>query len=169
MVKNRFEQVSEVQPDAITLVLKRDNDGASGSIVFPATASGGRRCTDQISSNLPAQDAYRGAIRLANDMKVAIVVCDPDGVWKSEWGELFQARAWPPPGQHGLRRGMEASIGRRPSPRPSFSLRALIPAILVAVGCPAQANDSAAELSIGGLQFVRTNDVAMESEDLRIG
>ncbi|MBR0694745.1 hypothetical protein [Bradyrhizobium lablabi] len=91
MVKNRFEQVSEVQPDAITLVLKRDNDGAAGSIVFPATASGGRLSTDQISSNLPAQDAYRGAIRLANDMKVAIVVCDPDGVWKSEWGELYQA------------------------------------------------------------------------------
>jgi Domain of unknown function (DUF4424) len=31
-----------------------------------------------------------------------------------------------------------------------------------------RANDSAAELSLGGLQFVRTNDVAMESEDLRI-
>jgi len=27
---------------------------------------------------------------------------------------------------------------------------------------------SAAELSIGGLQFVRTNDIAMQSEDLRI-
>ena len=33
---------------------------------------------------------------------------------------------------------------------------------------PARCNDSAAELSTGGLQFVRTNDIAMESEDLRI-
>jgi len=33
---------------------------------------------------------------------------------------------------------------------------------------PASGNDSAAELSTGGLQFVRTNDIAMESEDLRI-
>jgi hypothetical protein len=33
---------------------------------------------------------------------------------------------------------------------------------------PVRANDSAAELSIGGLQFVRSNAVAMESEDLRI-
>jgi hypothetical protein len=41
-------------------------------------------------------------------------------------------------------------------------------ALLVATAWPAQANDSAAELSIGGLQFVRTNDVAMESEDLHI-
>ncbi|MFB9269867.1 DUF4424 domain-containing protein [Bradyrhizobium erythrophlei] len=57
---------------------------------------------------------------------------------------------------------------RRPSRRPSFRSQAMVLALLVATGCPAQANDSAAELSIGGLQFVRTNDVAMESEDLHI-
>ena len=39
---------------------------------------------------------------------------------------------------------------------------------MLVVTCAARANDSAAELSIGGLQFVRTNDIAMESEDLRI-
>ncbi|WFU44344.1 hypothetical protein QA640_19000 [Bradyrhizobium sp. CB82] len=91
MARNRFEQVNEIQPDAITLILKRDNGGNSGSIVFPATASGGRLTTDQVSGQLPAQDAFRGAVRLANDMKVAIVVCDPDGIWKSEWGDLYRA------------------------------------------------------------------------------
>ena len=91
MAKNRFEQVNEVQPDAITLVLKRDNDGATGSVVMPAAASGGRLSNDQVSAQLPAQDAFRGAIRLANDVKLAIVVCDPDGVWKPEWGDLYQA------------------------------------------------------------------------------
>ena len=55
-----------------------------------------------------------------------------------------------------------------PSTWPSSRTRALIVTLLVATGWPARANDSAAELSIGGLQFVRTNDVAMESEDLRI-
>jgi hypothetical protein len=55
-----------------------------------------------------------------------------------------------------------------PPPRPSFRPLALIAALMVATAWPARANDSAAELSIGGLQFVRTNDVAMESEDLRI-
>jgi hypothetical protein len=45
---------------------------------------------------------------------------------------------------------------------------AMIGGVLLAVTCAARANDSAAELSIGGLQFVRTSDVAMESEDLRI-
>jgi hypothetical protein len=91
MPKNRFEQVSEIQPDAITLILKRDGGGSSGSIVLPAAASGGRLTSDQISAQLPAQDAFRGAVRLANDIKLAIVVCDPDGVWKSEWGDLYQA------------------------------------------------------------------------------
>jgi len=90
MARNRFEQVNEVQPDAITLVLKRDNEGASGSVVLPAAASGGRLTTDQISTQLPAQDAFRSAIRLANDLKIAIVVCDPEGVWKAEWGDLYQ-------------------------------------------------------------------------------
>jgi len=42
MAKNRFEQVNEIQPDAITLVLKRDIDGATGSVVMPAASSGGR-------------------------------------------------------------------------------------------------------------------------------
>jgi Domain of unknown function (DUF4424) len=39
---------------------------------------------------------------------------------------------------------------------------------MLAATCVARANDSAAELSIGGLQFVRTNDIAIESEELRI-
>jgi hypothetical protein len=45
---------------------------------------------------------------------------------------------------------------------------AIIGGTMLASTCAARANDSAAELSIGGLQFVRTNDIAMESEDLRI-
>lgn len=48
-----------------------------------------------------------------------------------------------------------------------FSIAAVGGALLATISA-ARANDSAAELSIGGLQFVRTNDIAMESEDLRI-
>ena len=51
----------------------------------------------------------------------------------------------------------------------SLRSRALMIVLLAATGWPARANDSAAELSIGGLQFVRTKDVAMASEELRIG
>jgi hypothetical protein len=45
---------------------------------------------------------------------------------------------------------------------------AIVGGAMLAATCAAHANDSAAELSIGGLQFVHTNDIAMESEDLRI-
>ena len=67
-----------------------------------------------------------------------------------------------------LHRHMETSVVNGLLTRPSLRLRALTMALLVATGWPASANDSAAELSIGGLQFVRTNDVVMESESLRI-
>jgi hypothetical protein len=89
MAKNRFERVTEVQPDAITLSLSRSSSGEVGSVIFPASASGGRFSEDKISGEIPAVDSFRSAIKLANDMKVAIVVIDPENVWKDNWGELY--------------------------------------------------------------------------------
>jgi hypothetical protein len=91
MAANRFEQVDEIQPDAITLSLGRSGEGEVGSVIFPASASGGRLSEDKISGELAAVDSFRSAIRLGNDMKVAVVVIDPQGVWKKEWGELYKA------------------------------------------------------------------------------
>jgi hypothetical protein len=89
MAKNRFERVIEIQPDAITLALSRTEAGESGSVIFPASASGGKFSEDKISGDLPAVDAFRAAVKLANEMKAAIVVLDPEGVWKENWGELY--------------------------------------------------------------------------------
>lgn len=89
MAKNRFERVDEVQPDAITLSLSRSAGGEVGAVIFPATASGGKFSEDKLSGELPAVDSFRSAVKLANEMKVAIVVMDPDGVWKADWGELY--------------------------------------------------------------------------------
>ena len=86
---DRFEQVSEVQPDAITLSLSRSASGEVGAVILPAAASGGRWSEDKISGELPAINSFRSAIKLANEMKLAIVVLDPEGVWKKEWGELY--------------------------------------------------------------------------------
>ena len=91
MATNRFEQVDEIQPDAITLSLARSGQGEVGSVIFPASASGGRLSEDKISGELAAVDSFRSAIRLANDMKVPVVIIDPEGVWKKEWGELYRA------------------------------------------------------------------------------
>ncbi len=90
MTKNRFEQVDEIQPDAITLALARDEGGDGGKVIFPASASGGRLSVDRISERLPPVQAFRSAIKLANEMKVAIVVMDPLGLWQPDWGELYR-------------------------------------------------------------------------------
>ena len=89
-VKNRFEQVDEVQADAITLSLAKNGDKEAGVVIFPASASAGRLVQDSISGELSPQDSYRSAIKLANEMKVAVVVMDPHGVWKPEWGDLYR-------------------------------------------------------------------------------
>lgn len=89
MTKNRFERVSEIQPDAITLSLSRSSTGEVGSVIFPASASGGRLSEDKVSGELAAFDSLCAAVELANEMKVAIVVMDPEGVWKEKWGELY--------------------------------------------------------------------------------
>ena len=45
---------------------------------------------DRVTEPMPPKDALSGAVRLANEKKVPIVVLDPDGVWKKEWGELYR-------------------------------------------------------------------------------
>jgi len=44
---------------------------------------------DKISGELPAVVSFRSAVKLANEMRVAMVVIDPHGVWKNDWGELY--------------------------------------------------------------------------------
>jgi hypothetical protein len=90
MARNRFEQVDEVQPDAVTLSLAKEDEKEVGIVILPASASDGRMTADHISEKLPLVDSYRSAIRLANEMKVAIVVMDPQGIWKPDWGDLYR-------------------------------------------------------------------------------
>jgi len=59
MVKNRFERVNEIQAYAITLPLTRSSNGEVGSVILPASASGGRFSEDKISGELPANDSFR--------------------------------------------------------------------------------------------------------------
>jgi hypothetical protein len=90
MAKNRFEQVDEVQSDAITLALWKNEEQSCGKIVCPAAITGGRLPSDMTSDTLPSKDAFRSAIRLANEIKAAVVVIDPEGLWQSEWGDLYR-------------------------------------------------------------------------------
>lgn len=90
MSKNRFEQVDEAPDDAMTLTLRRDGDKMYGVVTCPASATGGRLPKDFTSDEMPLKDAIRSAIGLANEMKVPLVVSDPDGLWQPEWGVLYR-------------------------------------------------------------------------------
>lgn len=88
MSMNRFEQVDEPPLDALTLLLSRGADKLSGQFICPATATGGRLPKDFRGAEMPLKEAFRAAIKFANDFKVPMVVVDPDGLWQAEWGRL---------------------------------------------------------------------------------
>jgi hypothetical protein len=90
MAKNRFEQVDELQSDAINLTLVQKSDGQVGIIHCPKTAAPDQLPTDLTSEEMPARDAVTGAIQLANARKIPIVVIDRDAIWKPEWGDLWR-------------------------------------------------------------------------------
>jgi hypothetical protein len=90
MARNRFEQVDEPQADAITLSLAKKDGDAKGKILCPAAVSGGRLPTDMTSEERSSVEAFRAAIRLANEIKAPVVVMDPDQVWQAEWGDLYR-------------------------------------------------------------------------------
>ena len=87
MARNRFEQVDEEQPDALNLLLRQTAEGQVGRVRVPASAKDGLPGGVD-SGEVPARDAFRGAIKLANELKLAIVVIDPDNIWQDEWGDL---------------------------------------------------------------------------------
>jgi 3'-phosphoadenosine 5'-phosphosulfate (PAPS) 3'-phosphatase len=90
MARNRFEQVDELQSDAINLTLIQKSDGQVGVIHCPKTAAPDRVPADLTSPEVPARDAVSGAIELANSKKIPIVVIDRDNIWNSEWGDLWR-------------------------------------------------------------------------------
>ena len=90
MTKNRFEQVDDFQPDAINLKLFKKGDGEVGIVHCPKSAAPDRLPADLTSEELPVRSAVIGAIQLANDKKLPIVVIDTDQIWTGEWGELWR-------------------------------------------------------------------------------
>jgi hypothetical protein len=86
---NRFEQVDEVVGDAITIVFAQRPDGQWAKVFCPRSAHESLNA-DRVSESIPPKDALSGAVRLANQLNLAIVIVDPDGIWKSEWGELYR-------------------------------------------------------------------------------
>jgi len=85
VAKNRFEQVDELQPDAINLTLIQKSDGEVGIVHCPKTAAPDSIPADLTSPEIPVLEAVSGAIKLANSKKLPIVVVDQNNIWKNEW------------------------------------------------------------------------------------
>ena len=90
MARNRFEQVDEKQDDAVTLSLWKVGDHMYGTVTIPAGLGNGLP-SEITTDKMPLKDAFRGAIRMGNEMKAAVVVKDPDALWQAEWGDLYRA------------------------------------------------------------------------------
>lgn len=90
MARNQFEQVDAPIADGMTLILAKSATGDVAEVICPASATGGKLPKDYASGPLAPKEALRGAIKLANDLKAPLVVCDPDGLWQKEWGELYR-------------------------------------------------------------------------------
>ena len=88
--KNRFEQVDGLQADAITLSLGERDGKSFAKIACPAELAGGHLVNDFVSDELEPVEAFRSAVRLANEIKAPIVVEDAQGLWPEEWGELYR-------------------------------------------------------------------------------
>ena len=89
MARNRFEQVDEVQPDALNLTLRKSEGKEIGVIHVPKSASSDLPI-NLTSEEMPILQALSGAITLANKRKLAIVVIDPDNLWNKDWGDLWR-------------------------------------------------------------------------------
>ncbi len=87
---NRFEQVDEIQPDAVTLTLTKRDERQWGSVHCPASALPAALTADMDSGEIPIVEALSKAVRFANKVKLAIVVIDRDGLWMPQWGELYR-------------------------------------------------------------------------------
>jgi hypothetical protein len=70
VARNRFEQVDELQPDAINLTLIQKSDGQVGIIHCPKTAAPDRLPDDLTSEEIPVRDALIGAIQMTNMKKL---------------------------------------------------------------------------------------------------
>ncbi|WMS44079.1 hypothetical protein RDV64_06725 [Acuticoccus sp. MNP-M23] len=95
MRRNRFEIVDEVQDDAITLELAAGGDPEMARVHVPgpgaAPAEDGTPAeAEKVSEPLARKDAFRGAIQLANTMKMPVVVMGDDAAWDPMWGDLYR-------------------------------------------------------------------------------
>ena len=97
MPGNRFEQVDDIQPDALNLTLTQTADGQNGAIHVPAAATAVPLPKPIDSGDMPVKDAFRADAkaawevgRLSHLWRFAQARwMSPDAAERTSW-----ARAW---------------------------------------------------------------------------
>ena len=91
---NRFEQVEQPRSDAVSVTLWRREGQACGRVLGPHEDDPDRPPLVVAGTDDPltAHEALAVACVLANESHRTVVVIDPDGVWRAEWGRLV--RTW---------------------------------------------------------------------------
>lgn len=87
---NRFEQVDEPGPDAVTVTLWSQNGQACGRVLGPVDPEQGEETLAISGQDRPftAFQALVTGCHLANEMQRKVVIVDPDRLWRPEWGQL---------------------------------------------------------------------------------
>lgn len=90
MRRNRFEKVDEVQDDAITLEIAPGGEPEMARVHVPPAEEKAEVSVQKSSEPLPKIDAFRGAIKLANTLRMPVVVMGDENFWDTTWGDLYR-------------------------------------------------------------------------------
>ena len=87
---NRFEQVEEPRPDAVTVVLWEEDGHAWGRVLGPAAAEPGQQSLMIAGEDnaFTAHEALAIGCHLGNELHRDVVVVDPHRLWQPGWGQL---------------------------------------------------------------------------------
>ena len=87
---NRFEQVDEPVPDAVTVTLWSADGQTFGEVLGPVPPAEGEPpiFIAEQDGPLKAFQAVVVGCQLANELHRTVVVIDPENLWKPEWGQL---------------------------------------------------------------------------------
>lgn len=88
---NSFRRVDGPDRSAITVIIRQAEGQVTGEVLGPGSAGDASALRMGEGGSLTAHQALSVACHLANGSGDEVVVVDPGGHWKGEWGRLDAA------------------------------------------------------------------------------
>jgi AMMECR1 domain-containing protein len=87
---NRFQRVEQARSEAVSVELWAASEGIKGSVECPTGGRSGSLVPFvPPEAGMSAEEALAIACHLANVDDGDVVIIDPSGVWRPEWGILY--------------------------------------------------------------------------------